>query len=209
MKRTTVHAAFAVVALACAALAGAEALRLVKAQRVNSEVAAVARGLAAASAAAPAASSGAPSGASSGVAAKAGAGEPIDSHAPRAVQLAQAVALSAQRRYDAAGRRFEALIENGADDETGRAALFDLANLYLREGAGGNDDAGTPRSAPMMEQAKAHYRTLLRLAPDDWDARYNLELALRLAPEQPTEVPAEIATKSQIKLRGAQSEDLP
>lgn len=201
MKRTTVHAVFAVAALACAVFAGAEAIRLVKAQRVNDEVAAVARGLAAASAAAPAASS--------GIAAAASSTDTIDSLAPRPVQLAQAVALAAQRRYDAAGRRFEALIENGVHDETGRAALFDLANMYLREGAGASDDAGTSRSAPMIEQAKARYRALLRMTPDDWDARYNLERALRLAPEQPSEAAAEVATKSRIKLRGAQSEDLP
>jgi mxaK protein len=197
MKRTTVHAVFAVAALACAVFAGAEAIRLVKAQRVNDEVA----GLAAASAAAPAASS--------GIAAAASSTDTIDSLAPRPVQLAQAVALAAQRRYDAAGRRFEVLIENGVHDETGRAALFDLANMYLREGAGASDDAGTSRSAPMIEQAKARYRALLRMTPDDWDARYNLERALRLAPEQPSEAAAEVATKSRIKLRGAQSEDLP
>lgn len=203
MKRTTVHAVFAVAALACAVFAGAEAIRLVKAQRVNDEVAAVTRGLAAASAA-----SAAPA-ASSGIAAAASSTDTIDSLAPRPVQLAQAVALAVQRRYDAAGRRFEVLIENGVHDETGRAALFDLANMYLREGAGASDDAGTSRSAPMIEQAKARYRALLRMTPDDWDARYNLERALRLAPEQPSEAAAEVATKSRIKLRGAQSEDLP
>lgn len=204
MKRTTVHAAFAVVALACGALAGFETIRLVKAQRVNREVAAVARGLAVASTASTTASA-----ASSRVAATASGTDTIDSHAPRRVQLAQAVALSAQRRYDAAARRFDALIEDGVDDETGRAALFDFANMSLREAQGNNDGSGAASPAPMIEQAKARYRALLRIAPDDWDARYNLELALRLAPEQATEAPAEIAKKSQIKLRGAQSEDLP
>jgi len=46
--------------------------------------------------------------------------------------------------------------------------------------------------------------------PDDWDARYNLERALWRAPEE-TEGADEPDVKEQhdIKLRGAQAEDLP
>jgi mxaK protein len=37
---------------------------------------------------------------------------------------------------------------------------------------------------PLLELAKETYREALRLDPGQWDARYNLERALRLAPEQ-------------------------
>ena len=35
----------------------------------------------------------------------------------------------------------------------------------------------------MIELAKQNYRQVLHEDPDDWDARYNLERALWLAPE--------------------------
>ena len=39
------------------------------------------------------------------------------------------------------------------------------------------------KSLPLIELAKQSYRDLLREDPNDWDARYNLERALWLAPE--------------------------
>ena len=61
-------------------------------------------------------------------------------------------------------------------------AFYDLGNLHLRQAiqAGLADEA---QSLPLTELAKQGYRDLLRRDPTDWDARYNLERALRLAPE--------------------------
>jgi mxaK protein len=39
---------------------------------------------------------------------------------------------------------------------------------------------------PLVELAKQNYRDLLRDDPNQWDARYNLESALRLAPDTDT-----------------------
>jgi mxaK protein len=41
----------------------------------------------------------------------------------------------------------------------------------------------TEQVLPLVELAKQSYRDLLREWPGDWDARYNLERALYLAPE--------------------------
>jgi len=51
---------------------------------------------------------------------------------------------------------------------------------------------------------------LLRVSPGDWDARYNLERALWFAPEA-SEGADEPDVKEQhdVKLRGAEAEDLP
>ena len=42
-----------------------------------------------------------------------------------------------------------------------------------------------PKIIPLIELAKQDYRTALLLKPDLWDARYNLELALNIVPEEP------------------------
>jgi len=156
MKRRTVNAGFAALALCCAALAGYQGWRLVDALRGNAAVlraATAARGVT-------------------------GAG--IDRTAR--VRLAQAVALSKTGEHDAASKLYNGLIDRAHLDETGRTALFDLANMYLREAIA----AGTANplaSAPLIELAKNRYRELLRAYPADWDARYNLERALWLQPE--------------------------
>jgi mxaK protein len=96
-------------------------------------------------------------------------------------RFAQALALGAAGHYEPALRAHKALVQ----DEQGplrEAALYNLGNLHLREalkaGAAAPDVA-----APLVELAKQSYRDALRADPGDWDARYNLERALQLAPE--------------------------
>ncbi len=62
------------------------------------------------------------------------------------------------------------------------AALYNLGNLYLRESQQESTDESMP-ALPLIELAKQSYRDLLRSEPNYWDARYNLERALWLAPE--------------------------
>lgn len=207
MRRVSVHAMFAAVALACVGFAAYDTARLVTARRIDDEVRAIAaHSTARDEPSVPAVSAVFAKG--QFLASDTAGDPPARDNAPRAVQLAQAMALSAAGQYAAAGRRFDALIEDGPRDAIGRAALFDLGNMYLREGAG--ETVSAVRSPPMIEQAKARYRALLRAAPDDWDARYNLERALRLAPETQEDMDASKAvTKHGVKLRGAQSDDLP
>ncbi|WP_459709954.1 MxaK protein [Paraburkholderia sp. 2C] len=129
--------------------------------------------------------------------------------APR-VRLARAVALSAAGREADAGKLLNELLLEPGPVDVKRAALFDLANLSLREAAG--DDARGPlRSLPLLETAKARYRDLLRDDPADWDARYNLERALRLAPESAEEADTDqdIEQRRSVRVRGAQPQELP
>lgn len=198
MRRLPIHAAFAGVALACVAFAGYDAVRLAQAKRVDGELTAIAARLPTSTFASISASH----------VQTTVEDDAARSHYARPVQLAHAIALSRAGQYTAATSAYEALLEEGPLDEIGRAALFDLANMTLRQGAGDAGDA--LRSPPLVEQAKARYRTLLRAAPDDWDARYNLERALRVAPENPADLESEqSATRNDIRLRGAKSEDLP
>jgi mxaK protein len=129
---------------------------------------------------------------------------------PPQVRLARAVALSAAGREAEAGKLLNELVLEPVPIDVKRAALFDLANLSLREAAG--DDARGPlRSLPLLETAKARYRDLLRDDPADWDARYNLERALRLAPESPDEADTDqdIEQRRSVRVRGAQPQELP
>jgi len=96
-------------------------------------------------------------------------------------QFARALALSESGDSAAALQLYKALIQGGRADLK-RAALYNLGNLHLREAMrSGADEAA--RSLPLIELAKQSYRDLLRIDPADWDARYNLERALWLAPE--------------------------
>ena len=96
-------------------------------------------------------------------------------------RFARALALAESGDAGAALQIYKALIQEGRADLK-RAALYNVGNLHLREAAkSGPDEAA--RSLPLIELAKQSYRDLLRIDPGDWDARYNLERALQLAPE--------------------------
>jgi mxaK protein len=189
VKRASVHVIFGAVALCCAAVAAYNWIELQRAEQVNRTVAATV------------------------VATKAGPKDAKRSvastdDAPQ-VRLARAVALSKDGAYDTAGPLFESLIREQPEGEVGRAALFDLGNLYLRQGIG-HSPSGAIESLAMVEEAKARYRSLLRIAPDDWDARYNLERALWLAPETRSASGApDVKEQHDVKVRDPESKDLP
>jgi mxaK protein len=197
MRRKWMHVLFGSAAVCCAGVTAYHALTLQRA--IDTSRAIDATRSASVAQLMNGASSGLSSGPSSGPA----------GDAPR-LRLARAVALAAAGREAEAGKLFNGLILEPAPIDVKRAALFDLANLSLREAAG--DDARGPlRSLPLIETAKARYRDLLRDDPADWDARYNLERALRLAPESPdeTDTDQDIEQRRSVRVRGAQPEELP
>jgi len=109
-------------------------------------------------------------------------------------RLAHALALAAAGNYDAAATAYKALTSaaeapglapalTGDDDAALRQiALYDLGNLNLRAALQAGEQEAI-RSLPLIELAKHSYRDVLHGDPQDWDARYNLERALWLAPE--------------------------
>lgn len=195
MKRLPVHGLFALAAVAAAVGVAVTALRLQQTQRLNTAIAA---------------------------AAQAPASAPVPRDAPREVRLAHATALSQAGAYDAAFRGFSGLIDAGQVDAVGRHALYNLGTMYLRQGlgpaaaAGGDSGAAAPatdvRTGPLVELAKQRLRDALRADPNDWDARYNLERALRAAPEEQDTTVEETNTpveRRNVMLRGLVPGDLP
>jgi mxaK protein len=100
--------------------------------------------------------------------------------APRELRFAQAHAHAASGAGEAALNRYGAL---HGHDAIGRAARYNSANLLLRQAIELRAGAAPGQALALIELAKENYRQILRNAPDEWDARYNLERAQRLVPE--------------------------
>jgi mxaK protein len=107
---------------------------------------------------------------------------PLTEHAdaPRELRFAQAHAQADAGAAEAALNRYGAL---HGDDAIGRAARYNSANLLLRQAIALRDGPQAGQALALIELAKENYRQVLRSAPDDWDARYNLERAQRLVPD--------------------------
>ncbi len=60
---------------------------------------------------------------------------------------------------------------------------FNLANLYFREALRLHENGDEDLAMPLLELAKENYKEILRSDETYWDAKYNLELALIVAPE--------------------------
>lgn len=103
---------------------------------------------------------------------------------PPALRFARAQRLAAQGELDTALSLYRALQD---DPQLGDAARYNAANALMRQAVALRDAGQADRAYPMVELAKEAYRELLRRDPADDAARYNLERALRLNPEQEPE----------------------
>lgn len=149
MRRRTAHLAFGALAIAFAAFAAVEGIRLREARQVNAAIVNASE-------------------------------ETRVSDRPEA-RFAHAMRLAKNGAYEDALKAYRAL---GREDGTSlsTSALYNAGNLQLREALKEGQDA-TVKALPLIELAKQSYRAVLRREPDSWDARYNLERALWLAPE--------------------------
>jgi mxaK protein len=102
-------------------------------------------------------------------------------------RFALAATLAETGDDEAALNRYRALFD---DPQLGAAARYNAANLLLHRALHWRESAQPGQSVAYFELAKEGYRALLRIDPDHWDARYNLERALRLQPDaDPAEEP--------------------
>lgn len=103
--------------------------------------------------------------------------------APPSVLLAHAVALERAGRFDDALNAY-AEAEALGSPAVRHAVQVNVANLYLRRGIeAARGEGHAQRALVLLQLAKAGYRRALQERPDDWNARYNYELTLRVLPD--------------------------
>ena len=100
--------------------------------------------------------------------------------APKEVQFAQAHALAEAGKDEEALHRYRSLED---DSPLGQAARYNSANLLIRQAVVVQAGIEPGKAIALIELAKEIYRDVLRVDPQHWDARYNLERAQRLLPD--------------------------
>jgi mxaK protein len=110
-----------------------------------------------------------------------GAEEALKQREP-VLMLARAVRYGIQGRHEGAAELFHYVAGQGSIVLQAEAD-YGLGNLHLRRALAFAERDEPARAQAEAELAKHAYQSALRLQPEDWDAKYNLELAHRLAPE--------------------------
>jgi mxaK protein len=111
-----------------------------------------------------------------------GAAAPAAARVPSQVRFAAAYALGAAGQVEAALNAYRELGHAG-EDQVRRDAKYNSGTLYLQQAIAAAAGADPGAALTWVELAKQSYRELLREDPGDWDARYDLERALRIAPD--------------------------
>lgn len=127
-----------------------------------------------------------------------------DASARRELRFAHASGLAQRQQHEAAIDAYRLL---QGDDPLGQAARYNAANHLLLQALVLRESPLPGQALPLIELAKSGYREVLRVDPQQWDARYNLERAQRLQPDpddEPAEAsgPPENAERAATTMRG-------
>ncbi|MGB8855887.1 MAG: MxaK protein [Burkholderiales bacterium] len=106
----------------------------------------------------------------------------VQSSSPPQVKFARARELDGKNDQSAALVLYKGLEAQG-DLVLRNDARFNSGNLYMRKAQALRDTPLESQAVPLVELAKQSYREVLRADPQNWDARYNLERALRVQPD--------------------------
>ena len=99
--------------------------------------------------------------------------------APILLQLAKARYLITQGQFDGAQAIADRMAGEDASPERAEL-LYALGNAHMRQALRLFKTMPFRKVAPILSLAKAEYRQVIQLDPDDWDARYNYTLAAAL-----------------------------
>jgi mxaK protein len=98
------------------------------------------------------------------------------------VRLARAVYFKSKHRYDEALATLSLIMDAG--DRALQAKIrYNLGNVYLEQAVEQAEAKNFNEALPLAGLAKQAYRQALALDSRFWDAKYNLEVAMRLLPE--------------------------
>jgi mxaK protein len=98
------------------------------------------------------------------------------------LRLARALYFKQKHRYDDALSTLSLILDKG-DRHFQAQARYNLGNLYLEQAVEKVEAMHMNEALPLAGLAKQTYRQALALDSRNWDAKYNLEVAMRLLPE--------------------------
>lgn len=101
---------------------------------------------------------------------------------PAPVLAARALYLARHGREDEAKVLWDALDGQGTGEERAQAA-YNLGTFYLQAALDKVEAGRLEQAATRAALAKQALRRALQWQPDYWDAKFNLEIAMRLLPE--------------------------
>lgn len=103
-------------------------------------------------------------------------------HATPQLLLARAAYLHQKQRYNEALAILSLLVSQG-DSRLQTQSRYNLGNVYLSQALAEVEAEHINQAVPLLTLAKQAYRQALTQDSGLWDAKYNLELAMRLLPE--------------------------
>jgi mxaK protein len=100
---------------------------------------------------------------------------------------ARAAFLLRRGRIDEAQPLLDQALVRGDVVTRGRM-LYNMANARMRAAIAAIEKGDYDKAVPMVMLAKAEYRNALRIDAANWDAKYNLDIAMRLVRDLPQAV---------------------
>jgi mxaK protein len=97
-------------------------------------------------------------------------------------RLARAVYFSNKQQYQDALATLSVILDQG-DTTLQAKTRYNLGNIYLAQAIEQVDAAHIDEARTLVNLAKQSYRQALTLDSRFWDAKYNLEVAMRILPE--------------------------
>ncbi|WP_347986730.1 MxaK protein [Methylomonas sp. AM2-LC] len=98
------------------------------------------------------------------------------------VRLARSMFLRQKQRYNEALDTLSLIVSQG-DTELQSLTRYNLGNVYLAQAMVEVEAGRVNQALPLLTLSKQAYRQALTLNSHFWDAKFNLELAMRLLPE--------------------------
>lgn len=98
------------------------------------------------------------------------------------LRLVRAHYLKQKRQYDEAFSALSLIMDKG-DWQFQTKVRYNLGNQYLEQAVEQVETMNMNEALPLAGLAKQAYRQALQIDSRNWDAKYNLEVAMRLLPE--------------------------